>query len=348
MTDDVASAPMIGAPMFSVLCSAYRCEAYLAETIDSVIAQTYPDWELIVVDNGMSDEIAAIVRRYLDDPRVVLIRQPNRRLIGGITAAAAASSGRYLVPLDSDDQLLPQFCGRMAEVLEERPGIDALSCDAQLFVDGSGLNQARSFLRYQLGLEHPLTIADMVGRQDVIPYFAAFRRAAWFAAGGYAEGTDLVEDIGLFLRLIACGHDVRVLPERLVRYRMRDDSASRDPSSVEVFDRNRERIYREAAEATGDPSTLALLEQRLRGLRYEQALRRARWAFRRDDLVAARASAREAYRQRATARSLAVLIGIQIAPSVLRLIHPVKQRMTGMASRGAARAVALRDRLSSR
>lgn len=322
-------------PAFSIMCSAYRCEEYLPGTIDSVLAQTSPDWELVVVDNGMSDSVAAIVERY-DDPRIRLIRQENRRLVGGIATAAEAAQGRYLVPLDSDDMLMPTFCARMAQVLDARPEIDVLSCDAYLFVDGSRLDLARTFLRHTTGLEHRLTLADLIGAHDVVPYFAAFRREAWFAGGGYAAGDDLVEDIALFLRLVTTGHDVRVLSEPLTRYRMRDDSSSRDPSSVEAFERSRERAYAEAAHASGDPAARRLLEHRVRGLRYEQALRRARWAFVRNDLAGARAAAREAFRQRRTARSTAVLAGLGVAPAVLKAIHPVKQVLHARISRLAA------------
>lgn len=333
-------------PRFSIMCSAYRCEAYLADTIESVLAQRYPDWELIVVDNGMSDTVAAIVERYTHDPRVRLIRQENRRLVGGITAAAAASTGAYLVPLDSDDMLTPEFCTRMAAVLDSHPHIDVLSCDSYLFVDNHDLDLARSFLRHTTGLGHRLTLADLIGDHDVMPYFAAFRREAWFAGGGYAEGDDLVEDIALFLRLVGSGHDVRVLPERLTRYRLRGDSSSRDPSSVEAFELGRERVYTEAAERSGDPETLRVLGQRLRGLRYDQALRRARWAFVQNDLPAARAAAWDAFRQRRTARSVAVVAGLGIAPAVLRQIHPAKQHLHAWASRLGAQVAALRSRTS--
>lgn len=324
-------------PAFSILCSAYRCEDYLPATIQSVISQSVSDWELIVVDNGMSDSVAEIVHRHNTDPRVRLIRQENGRLIGGMGAAAAAARGRYLVPLDSDDQLTPQFCKRMAAVLDERPEIDVLSCDSSLFQDGQERDLARSFLRRVTGIEHPLTLADLIGQHDVVPYFAAFRREAWFAAGGYAVGTDLVEDIALFLRLVGSGHDVRVLPERLTRYRIRDDSASRDPSSVEAFELGRERAYTEAAVASGDPATLRALDRRLRRLRYERSLRQARWAFVNGDMAAAQEAASEAVRQRRTVRSVAVVAGLGVAPSVLRSIHPAKQHLTRIASRIASR-----------
>ena len=335
-------------PAFSVMCSAYRCEDYLPATIESVLAQTVDDWELIVVDNGMSEAVAGIVQRYLHDPRVRLIRQENRRLTGGIATAADVARGRYLVPLDSDDLLMPDFCRRMADVLDAHPEIDALSCDAYLFVDGEKQDMVRSFLRVTSGLERPLTLHDLIGEHDVIPYFAAFRRDSWFAAGGYAQGTDLVEDIALFLRLVTTEHDVRVLPERLTRYRMRDDSASRDPSSVEHFERSREAIYREAAEASGDPSTARLLDDRMRGLRYEQSLRRARWAFRHDDLPEARAAARAAFRERRTVRGAAVLAGVTLAPAVLQTIYPAKQHLSVQVSRLVGRLVRHGRRQTSR
>lgn len=329
-------------PAFSIMCSAYRCEAYLADTIESVRGQRFSDWELIVVDNGMSDDIAAIVARFADDPRVKLIRQENRRLAGGIAAAAAAATGRYLVPLDSDDMLTPDFCERMAAVLDAHPHIDVLSCDSFLFGDDHDLDFARSFLRRTTGLAHRLTLADLIGDHDVVPYFAAFRREAWFAGGGYTASDNLVEDIALFLRLVGSGHDVRVLPERLTRYRVRSDSSSRDPSSIEAFEHSRERVYVEAANRSGDPETLRVLEQRLRGLRYERALRRARWAFMKNDLATAKLAAREAFRQRRTARSAIVLVGLGVAPSALKRIHPAKQRMHAWFSRVAAEVAALR------
>jgi hypothetical protein len=297
----------------------------------------------------MSEEIAEIVGRYRHDPRVHLIRQENRGLVGGIGSAAAAATGRYLVPLDSDDQLMPGFCRRMAEVLERRPEIDALSCDAFLFVDDAAeLNRVRSFLRYRTGLDHRLTALDIIGQHDVVPYFGAFRRAAWFAAGGYAPGTEMVEDIGLLLRLVTSGYDVRVLPERLARYRYRMDSTSRDPSSIAAFEERREQLYITAAAATGDPVVQQALQGRLRTLRYERALGQARWTFLHDDVRGARAAAGKAVRQRVTARSTALLAGMWLVPGLLRLVHPTKRRLTAVASRIAAQMIARRDRLFSR
>ncbi len=137
-----------------------------------------------------------------------------------------------------------------------------------------------------------------------MPYFAVFRRAAWFAAGGYAPGTEMVEDIGLFLRLINSGHDVRVLPERLARYRFRDDSPPATRATIATFEPRREQIYIEAAQESRDRDDQAGARgPRLRELRYER--RCARPAGRSCTRTSPRPGPRpgKAFRQRATARS---------------------------------------------
>lgn len=340
-------------PTFSILCTAYRTEPYLAQTIESVLAQTRPDWELIVVDNGLSDEIARIVRSHQDDPRVRLLRQENRGIVGGVGTAAAASRGRYLVVLDSDDAVTPDFCDRMGAVLDSHPEIDALGCDATCFADPGGHDLPRSYLR-SMGvrrpptLQHRLTVADVIRGEQ--PYYTgAVRRAAWEAVGGYETDAPKAEDLSLWLRLLVAGFDLRAIPDRLGRYRVREDSASRHPDGVEVFEASVERALVGAARASGRAEDHAALEVRQRQVRYYQALRRARWAFAHDDLPTARRAARRAFEQRRTPRSGAILAALAVAPGLLRRIHPLKQRLTGDVTRiaGAASRVAQRARYRS-
>src|ERR1700744_3286242 len=103
--------------------------------IESVLAQTSPDWELVIVDTGISPAVVEIVSRYVHDGRIRLIRQENRGYRGGVTAAAEAASGRYLSVLDSDDKIMPSFVSVMAGVIAAEPGIDAVGCDAVQFDD---------------------------------------------------------------------------------------------------------------------------------------------------------------------------------------------------------------------
>lgn len=326
----------VSQPVFSILSSAYRTEAYLAETIDSVVAQTLTDWEFIVVDNGMSDEVVSIVEKYSDDPRVRLVRQENKGLGGGIDAAAAVATGRYLAVLDSDDLLMPEFCARTAAVLDANPGIDMVGIDAYLFNDTDGQDQIRSY-RQSVGIttepdvDHPVTLVEVIGG-DVIYYTAAIRAEAWKVGEGYSCDTPKVEDLAMFMRMLAAGADIRVMNERLARYRLRDNSFSRDPAHAEAFEDSLERAFVQAAALTDAQDVQQALDVTLRRIRFDQAMRRSRAALLADDVVTSRNQAKIAFGQRRSARPAVVVVGLTLLPGVLRRVHPVKQRVSNMAA----------------
>lgn len=351
-TENRGRAEETSAPTFSILCTAYQTEPYLAATIESVLAQTRQDWELVVVDNGLSDEIAAIVRSYQHDRRIRLIRQENRGIVGGVMAAAAAARGEYFVVLDSDDGITPDFCARMGAVLEAHPQIDALGCDAVCFADPGGHELPRSYLR-SMGVRRPpqlerrLHVADIIRGEQ--PYYSsAFRRAAWEAVGGYETDAPKAEDLSILLRLAVAGFDVRAIPDRLGRYRIREDSTSRHPSNVESFEESVERALNSAVRESGRPEDLAALRTRRRQVRYMQALRRARWAFQHGDVGDARREVRRAYDERRTLRTAALLAALSVAPGLLRQVHPLKQRLTEDVNRIAGRVTRVTRRVARR
>lgn len=323
-------------PLFSILCSVYRTEAYLPATIESVLAQSIPDWELILVDNGMSDDVVRIVGRYAHDRRIRLLRQENQGLGGGVDAAAAVANGRYYAVLDSDDMLHPEFCARTAAVLADDPRIDVVGIDANVFVDGDEVDCVRGY-RQSVGItrdadvRHRITLAEVV-RGEVLYYTAAIRAEAWALGKGYRCDTPSVEDLALFLRMLAAGCDVRVLNERLARYRLRADSFSRDPRHAQAFEENLERAFVQVLDLTESPEVHAALAVTLRRIRFNQAMRRARTALLDDDAVGALQHAKRAFAQRRSARPAAVVAGLAIAPSVLRRLHPAKQRITRLAA----------------
>jgi glycosyltransferase involved in cell wall biosynthesis len=332
-------------PVFSILTSVYRTEAYLPATIESVRAQTFPDWEHIIVDNGMSDEVVRIVERYADDPRIRLVRQENTGLGGGIDAAAAVARGRYYSVLDSDDLLMPRFCERTAAILDAHPEIDVVGIDAHLFDDADGQDQIRSYrqsvgIRTPADLTHPVGLVEMIGG-TVLYYTAGIRAEAWAKGGGYSCDTPKVEDLAMFLRMLAAGCDIRVVPERLARYRLRADSFSRDPDQVDAFEDSLQRAFVQAKTLTNAPDVQHALDSTLRRLRFDQAMRRSRKALLESDVPAARRQARRAFEQRRALRPAVVYAGLVLAPGVLRNVHPVKQRVSDTAAVLARRGKAL-------
>ncbi len=318
-------------PTFSFLTTAYRTEEYLAQAIESVRRQTRTDWELIVVDNGCSDEIAAIVRSFASDSRIRLVRQENRGYEGGVTAAAALARGQYFCVLDSDDLLMPDFCARTGAVLAADRAVDAVGCDALLFDDHGGA--PKGYLR-SIGFRarpdpgQPLALTEMLA--GYIPYYTgAVRREAWIAVGGYEHATQEVEaDVVMWLRLVDSGFDVRMLPERLARCRVRKDSVSRDPAGVEAFDWRIQRSFQTVAHSTSRAEDLDALRSNLRRLRYHQAMRRARRSLLEGNLAVARVEAKAAFAQRHTLRAALVTCSLSLFPDTMRKLHPVKQRVT--------------------
>jgi glycosyltransferase involved in cell wall biosynthesis len=316
-------------PRLSFLTPAYRTEAYLPGTIASVLGQTSPDWELVVVDNGNSDAIASIVRSAgRGDPRVRLVRQENRGYAGGVMAAAEVARGDVLSVLDSDDEVVPEFAATVLAFLDAHPSAGAVGCDAHLVLDGDERPSLRSHLQ-SIGSRPPaeggevLTVEDVLGGR--VPYYTGgVRRDAWEAAGGYLPGIE--SDVLLWLRL-ARGSEVHLIPDKLARYRVRDRSLSRDPDRVEDFERSLMRTFEVFAEHSGDPRHREIAQGPVRRLRYHQALRRARWAFVDGDLDAARRHAREARAQRPTLRAGAIVVLLRLSPRLLTRVHPLKQRL---------------------
>lgn len=313
-----------GRPRFSFLCTAYRTEDRIAAMIDSVRAQTDPDWELVIVDNGMSDEMARIVGRYGHDDRIRLLRQPNRGAAGGINAASAAARGRYVSLLNSDDHVEPGFCARLGAVLDTRPEVDAVCPDAWFFSSATGERLPTSYLD-NCGAPRPdehhlLTLAELI--EGPCPYYtAAVRREVWELHGEIDEASVAVADLEIFLRIVGAGHGLVVVPDRLGRYCQAPESMSRGARSVLALEAQRERVVTRHARASGRPGDLAALERELRRSRHRRGVVGARVALFDGDVARARRACDEALRQRRDLRTLVIRAGLAVAPGVVRRLY---------------------------
>ena len=180
-------------------------------------------------------------------------------LLGGVDAAAARATGRYFAAVDSDDMLMPGFCERTGAMLDAHPEIDVVGIDAFTFEEHD--HSLVRGLRQMLGMrpadpEHRLTLEDIISGNGLY-YTAAIRAEAWNRVGGYACDTPLAPANALFIRLVAAGCDVRVLDEKLARYRIRTDSTSTAPETKEAFEADVERSLREGAALADSPGCAA-------------------------------------------------------------------------------------------
>src|SRR4051812_15947600 len=110
------------APLVSVIVPCFGQAHYLPEAVGSVLAQTFTDWECIIVDDGSPDDTAAVAARLAaGDDRIKIVRQENRGLPGARNAGIRAARGRYILPLDADDRLEPTMLEKTVAVLQSDP-----------------------------------------------------------------------------------------------------------------------------------------------------------------------------------------------------------------------------------
>jgi glycosyltransferase involved in cell wall biosynthesis len=124
-------------PEISVVMPAYNAALYINEAIHSVLNQSFTSWELIVVDDGSTDNTAGTVKTFLADPRITLISQTNKGVSAARNAGINAAKGRYIAFLDADDAFLTENLKTKYEAINAEPGIayvysDIMLCDADL------------------------------------------------------------------------------------------------------------------------------------------------------------------------------------------------------------------------
>ena len=209
------------APLVSVVIPAFEARPWVEDTIDSVLAQTHPRVEIIVVDDGSTDGTGTFVReRYGAD--VACIRQENAGLAAARNAGLEVASGRYVQFLDADDLLLPQKIARHVEILEENPGADVVYCDFEYVnADGShAAHELRPFFRAGRILR------PLLRRNFIVAHAPLSRLSALREVGGFDEHLRACEDYDLWLRLAADGRTFLFDDEVRVLYRRRSDSMS--------------------------------------------------------------------------------------------------------------------------
>jgi glycosyltransferase involved in cell wall biosynthesis len=214
--------PAGSAALVSVVVPCYNQAHFLGEAIESVLSQSYPDSEIVVVDDGSTDDTSEVAGRY---PKVRLIRQENRGLSGARNVGLTESEGEYVVFLDADDRLLPEALEVGLEHLRSHPERALVSGNYRLIAaDGSPL-------RVQ---EHPCPEKEhyvALLRYNHIGMHAAvmYRRSVFEAVGGFDTSLRACEDYDLFLR-IARKFPIYCHGKVVAEYRQHGANMSCDPA----------------------------------------------------------------------------------------------------------------------
>lgn len=206
-------------PQVSVVIASYNCDCYLPEAIDSVLAQTHPNFEIIVVDDGSTDRTAEVLQTYGSQIRSVY--QPNQGVAVARNRGIALARGEWIAFLDADDIFLPHKLAAQLAVAESHP---------ELGIVHSGWHRIDAKGNWLMTVEPwrqvpELSLEDWLRWKPVLPSAMLFQRRWLEQAGGFDPRFPPAEDTELVLRLSLMGCPAKWLPQVTVKYRQHDLSA---------------------------------------------------------------------------------------------------------------------------
>ncbi len=209
-------------PIISVLMSVYNGQTYVAEAVESILAQTFGEFEFLIIDDGSKDDSPAIVRRYEQkDKRIKFVSRTNKGLTKTLNELFAKSRGEFVARMDCDDVALPQRFALQVEALGKDPGLVCVGGNFQL-IDGQG--------RLLTTLRPPPDDATiqkqaLAGHGAICHPAAMIRREALLKISGYDEEFKIAQDLDLWLRLGEVGKLGNV-PRTVLKFRLHEGSVS--------------------------------------------------------------------------------------------------------------------------
>ena len=200
-------------PKVSIIIPCFNLGKYLNEAVESVLAQTFQDFELIVVNDGSTDKKTNQIINEFNNSRVKVIHTTNQGLSGARNTGISQSEGEYILPLDADDKIAPAYLEKAVKVLDRNNNIGIVYCEAVFF----GEKQGKWVL--------PEYSFPEILKHNVIFSSSLFRKSDWQKVNGY--NSNMIygwEDYDFWLSIIELKREVFKIPEILFFYRSRLDS----------------------------------------------------------------------------------------------------------------------------
>lgn len=269
------------APSFSVVMPCYNAAAHLARSVGSVLAQTEPGWELIVVDDGSTDNSRDLVAAF-NDSRIRLVAQANQGASAARNRGVAEARGEFLAFLDADDVWAPEFLAQLSTALRARPDAALAYCGWQ----NVGLPGARGEPFIPQDYERPGKVEALLAGCRWPVHAVMVRREAVINAGGFDRSLPNCEDYALWLNLATKAAIVRV-PQVLAYYHFHSQEAQK--SRKFVARRALAHLRAQTLFIEANPELVAgTAPERMRDLTYGELQRRGFECYWARDLPAAR------------------------------------------------------------
>ncbi len=206
----------MSAPAISIILPAYNCSQYLAQAIDSLLAQTFADFELLIINDGSVDDTGKIILSYTDSRIQSIKNDLNKGLIYTLNRGIGLSKGKYIARMDADDVALPQRLELQKKWLDEHPDTAVVSCTIR-FIDEhnndlgfwnedqqtTGFSSLKKLMPWQNCMAHPTV---MMRKEIALRYPYRFSQLH-------------SEDYDLWLRMLADGLIIEKIPQELLLYR---------------------------------------------------------------------------------------------------------------------------------
>lgn len=232
-------------PMVSVVMPCYNDGRYIQESVASVKAQTYPNVELIIIDDGSDDsDTIATLNALAEEANVQVLHAAHVGPSAARNAAIREARGKYILPLDADDTIDPTYIEKAVNILESHKDTGVAYCEADLFGAQSG--------KWDL----PTYSFESMLFDNIVFVTALFSKADWEKVGGFNENMKAgMEDYDFWLSILGEGKKIEQIPEVLFHYRIKDSSRTtqfqQDPSRIketyhQLFDNHREFILAHA------------------------------------------------------------------------------------------------------
>jgi glycosyltransferase involved in cell wall biosynthesis len=310
----------------SVIMPAYNVERYLAEAVDSVLAQTYRDFELVIVNDGSTDGTLAIAERYRDahPEHIRIVSQANRGLAAARNAGMRAATGAIFALLDSDDGWAPEYLSEQMQVLNANANIAIVTGNA---ITRGGAQSGQPVRPVPDDRPAP-DLIEILRDERAIFIMSLVRREVADRIGGFDERFRTNEDYDFWIRAALAGFRFARNPAPLAFYRRHDHSLSASESRMLA---GILRVFRKTLPGCVDrPAAHAIVVRQIARFEGELVAAEARDAFGKNDAAAAAVSlnALRAHRGRFRGGLLAILAAaLRVAPRATLWMYRARQRL---------------------
>ncbi len=225
----------------SIIIPCYNLGQYLEQAIKSVMNQTFTDWELIVIDDGSTDEDTKNVLANINYPKTKLIRTKNQGLPVARNTAIREAQGEYIACLDADDQYAPTFLEKTVAILDQdkahRVGI------VTTWIQTYGVKEEL----WKTAEYDPILLAT----RNVLHVASLFRRECWSKVSGYSESLKIgYQDWDFWIKIVAAGYAWECIEEPLFYYQVREKSMvyfsnQKRPQLFKAIVKNNQNFYQD-------------------------------------------------------------------------------------------------------